>query len=101
MNEFKGTKENWHIDINSCVHSDNEYQEIKGGEGYYDKFNIDSGFSITGFISNSNANLILAAPDLLQACVELIKFTSEDKTHISRAKLVELTNKAINKALGK
>ena len=100
--EFKGTKQNWYIDRESGVHSDNEYQEIRAGIGHFNRFNVNEGFSVTGFISNNNANLILAAPDLIKSAIDLIEsFEGGITDNIDNYNRLAELKKSVNKALGK
>jgi hypothetical protein len=47
---------------------DDDYREIAGGNGF-----TPNGFSVTGFVSEDDARLLAAAPDLLEACRAMMK----------------------------
>lgn len=90
MRNFKGTQKtgsNWAINVNNPKQTIIENICI-----------IDGPWSDP--IVQADAYLISSSPDLLEVCVELLKFTSETKGHVSRGKLVEMAELAINKALG-
>lgn len=91
MKEFKGTKGEWK------VIQDETYPAL------HQIWNVVYGNEIPTYIartcyairSESNAQLIAAAPDLLEACLNL-----ENDNNSIPAHAWELIQKAINKALG-
>lgn len=67
--EFKGTKKNWRVNDtdNKIFGGTDNYTQITAGSGFYDfNGNIQSGFNLTGYISNENALLISKAPEMLE-----------------------------------
>lgn len=69
MEKFKGTPGPWRIDDKDPTFSalaGDTYHLIKAGGGYHDD-EKNKGFSISGFMSIHDANLISAAPELLEA----------------------------------
>lgn len=100
MKEFKGTPGKWNLV--EVVDSTNKGEQVAFIQTEKYAFDISAveRKEIDRHEFTSNAKLIAASPDLLNACIELIKFTSEHKDHIKREELVKLTQSAINKALG-
>lgn len=47
------------------------YRHLTAGKGYYES-ETGRGFTLSGFMSDSDANLIVAAPDLLEAAQNLM-----------------------------
>lgn len=99
MKDFKGTKGKWQMTTSAleCDHN-TEVATIWGdsehGEGATLIAHIDKGAGNEKAISN--AQLITAAPELLEACI--IALSSID---IEDVKAYDIVNKAVNKALGK
>lgn len=49
---------------------DHDYRFIDAGLGFYSKEN--TGFGITGYISEADAKILAAAPELLEACEDAL-----------------------------
>lgn len=107
--EFKGTKGNWTTEQTNKVESGLDVVIKSNNEviGWLYSKNITSNKKEL----EANANLIAAAPELLEACKEvlrlkdLIEYPQEtNQEHLGEAKAITLmlgkTQKAINKALG-
>ncbi|HGY2266228.1 TPA: hypothetical protein ACNVDL_001785 [Morganella morganii] len=91
--EFKGTPGPWEItdDVESNRHTASDtYHHIGAGKWFHDDFS-NTGFGISGFMSIHDAKLIAAAPDLLDALIELRKLVVYH----------DQADAAINKALGR
>ena len=96
MGKFKGTKKPWRIaddDPTFSALASDTYHQIKAGRGYHDDED-NAGFGIHGFMSINDANLIAAAPELLEA-LQIICFY-EDIPQGQR----DVAEAAIAKALG-
>lgn len=98
MEKFKGTKGKWQLTTSAleCDHN-SEVATIWGdnfyGEGAYLIAHIDNSPGIEKGIAN--AQLIAAAPELLNACKEALKYVScEEPAHY-------ILTEAIEKAIGK
>jgi hypothetical protein len=93
MAEFKGTKGPWEIGkYNSCVISKNdESLSIRGSVGE-DAIEYYGGNLICESVSKSNAKLIAAAPELLEALIEVVKIS--DRNHIAWDKAKSAIKKA-------
>lgn len=101
-NEFKGTKGQWCVcdeDITFSHVAHDTYHQIKAGCGYHDA-RENKGFCISGFMSISDAKLIAAAPELLDACQWLL-MALRDGTSMDVEIGKEKAESAIEKALGK
>lgn len=97
-NEFKGTKGPWRIDDNDPTFQHvacDTYHQIRGGKGYFDRIE-GSGFGISGIFSIHDANLIAAAPDLLDALQDALHTHDKHGEHSEW----DFAREAINKALG-
>ena len=95
--EFKGTKGKWrHSKMYDLVTTSKE-GIVEGSKTICD-INKDVSFDYSGKEALANTQLIVAAPELLKACKELISLLSfhgyNNATEISEG------NSAINKALG-
>ncbi len=91
--EFKGTPGPWEITdyVESNRYTASEtYHHIGAGKWFHDDYS-NTGFGLSGYMSIHDAKLIAAAPDLLEALIELRKLV----THHDQA------DAAINKALGR
>ncbi|MBT0337422.1 hypothetical protein [Morganella morganii] len=91
--EFKGTPGPWEVtdDVESNRHTASDtYHHIGAGKWFHDDFS-NTGFGISGFMSIHDAKLISAAPDLLDALIELRKLVVYH----------DQADAAINKALGR
>ena len=53
--------------IENLTDQGDNYRCLSAGKGYFES-ETGRGFLLYGFISESDANLIVAAPDLLEAC---------------------------------
>ena len=107
-NEFKGTKGPWRIDDNDPTFqhvASDTYHQIRGGDGHFDRVN-GSGFGISGILSIHDANLIAAAPDILEALQDMLsgwKYIRDqhgDLYGVGWDRAQDKANTAINKALG-
>ncbi|OBU11732.1 hypothetical protein [Morganella psychrotolerans] len=90
--ELKNTPAPWAIlDDIECNHStaSETYHHIGAGKWFHDDYS-NTGFGLSGYMSIHDARLITAAPDLLEALIELRKLVA----HHDQA------DAAINKALG-
>ncbi len=89
---FKGTPAPWaildDIECNRPTASET-YHHIGAGKWFHDDYS-NTGFGLSGYMSIHDARLITAAPDLLEALIELRKLVA----HHDQA------DAAINKALG-
>ena len=73
--EFKGTKGKWRLvtkDENIIFGGLDNYNSIVAGCGYYDSYETNLGFSISGYISKENALLISKAPEMLELLQSLV-----------------------------
>lgn len=73
--------------------TDENYREIKAGKGFFDEKNPDGNFMITGYISPSDAKLMAAAPDLLEA-LQLINESGIMISDEITAKMISAIKKA-------
>ena len=90
--EFKGTPGPWEITdyVESNRYTASEtYHHIGAGKWFHDDYS-NTGFGLSGYMSIHDARLIAAAPELLEALIELRKLVA----HHDQA------DAAINKALG-
>lgn len=101
MEEFKGTPGPW-INVGGWVDAK------KSGDLSSIICAIDSVASINPeSVNDANANLISAAPELLEACLRLrgqlyaAGYDSKEKSLNPTEELLHQTEQAINKALGK
>lgn len=105
MKEFKGTPGPWfvsdnHSEVNEKL-SDKGYHFISTESGFYSDEH-DSGFELAGCISIADANLIAAAPDLLEALQCAIDHVREQAKHDGLAfGHLQVCQKAIARSLGK
>lgn len=91
--EKKFTPGNWKVGkFDSTVISDETPEKYIGASGYND-IDYYGGFLIAESISNHDANLIAAAPDMLEALLSI----ENDNNQIPAA-IWEMRNKAIAKA---
>lgn len=70
------------------------YLQIAAGEGYTLGGN---GFGITGYISEADARLIVAAPDLLASCRSLLKYARAGNAD---REMIDVASVAIARATG-
>lgn len=95
MKEFKGSK-NWRCgndDIGTEGLSVNNYEFISAEGGYH----VDStnrGFGIATYMCKEDKNLIIAAPDLLEALIAVVRVADRATDEFAMARA------AIAKALG-
>lgn len=110
MEKFKGTPGPWfvsdnHSEVNEKL-SDKGYHFISTESGFYSDEH-DSGFEIAGCISIADANLIAAAPDLLEALQDIVRSSQafhsalEFDHEFDGVALYDNAVKAIARALGK
>lgn len=107
MESFKGTPGPWRIDDKDPTFSalaGDTYHQIKAGHGYHDD-EYNAGFGIQAYMSIHDANLIAAAPELLEALQNLISGCEGMADAgmfdmICHGDEIEAANAAINKALG-
>jgi hypothetical protein len=81
---------------------DHSYWHIDAGGGYYSK--VGTGFNIAGCISEADARLISAAPDLLEAVsffVTLMEMDNVPKELLKANVAYQKAKAAIAKATGK
>ena len=90
------TKGPWTTDLSNSVHEENKYQGIVAGEPY--SFGQD-GFNVTGFISDADANLIKAAPEMLELLIAFTKAVPNDGSYNYQA-CMSKANDLITKATG-
>lgn len=89
MEELKHTPGPWRLDDNvHCDVTDSKYHCIDAGNGYH-----PYGFHIAEFLREADARLIAAAPDLLEALIEMTSPTVS-------AESVRKAERAIAKATG-
>jgi hypothetical protein len=100
MDKFMGTKGRWVHDTDWELYEKDGYSRITSGIGYFDIYSDKpSGFCISGCISDADAKLIAASPELLEAlkylinCNEVMRFKSELPDALEKAK--EVYNKAL------
>jgi hypothetical protein len=55
------------------IYHEHDYYEISSGLGFQ-KDEDGSGFGITGYMNEANAKLIAAAPEILEALIDLERF---------------------------
>ena len=104
--EFNGTPGPWRVSDDNITFSQvasDTYHQISAGAGYcLDDEN--KGFELSGFMSTSDANLIAAAPELLEALQECVYridvLISSGKATNLDIEASKKGNKAILKALG-
>jgi hypothetical protein len=77
-----------------------DYFSIRAGEGFWREEDNSKGFCITGYLSESNAQLIAAAPDLLDVCKSIQSEYTSFNHRLSDENINKLIS-AINKAEGK
>lgn len=102
MKEFKGTKGEWYNEDGMICTKDNI-----DGNVVCERPDIHACRDSNQYWE-ANAKLISAAPELLEACLEVIKIWNEDgeggeiqlKTPIAWYRALRKSEKAINKALG-
>lgn len=79
-------------------HTITDYYTIVAGEGFWRQDENSLGFGLTGYMSEANARLIAAAPDMLEALHQVIRHgLIEQEGYESTLKLVW---DAISKARG-
>jgi hypothetical protein len=102
--EAKHTPGPWELDGPSAAHvTDEDYHNIRAGCGFWAeaKDQREPGFSLSGHMSTADARLIAAAPDLLEALIEL-----EDQADLSLdyrpefRRAIASAHSAIVKAIG-
>lgn len=87
MGTFKGTKGPWEIgNHNSCVISKNDESLIIRGAVGEDAIKYYGGNLICESVSQANAKLIAAAPELLEALIEIVRISDRKHNAWDRAK---------------
>lgn len=99
MKEFKGTPGPWSLNKHDIFseHVSDEYNFISAVCSYLDK-QTKKGFMLSGCVSTSDAQLIAAAPDLLEALQNMV--TSYEFEASSDNPSLLAARAAISKALG-
>jgi len=90
------TKGPWVTDKTLSTHVENEYQGILAGQPY--SFGKE-GFNLSGFISDADANLIKAAPEMFELLIAFTKAVPNDGSYNYQACMSKATD-LITKALG-
>ena len=95
MKEFKGTRGEWimHPKANGNVISKDEGRVVSNCMGYSTSINSDKARDE----NLANAKLIIAAPDLLEACILMKNNGFQTPSNKDYNKLVEAINKATSK----
>lgn len=96
--EFKGTKGPWRIgddDVSFEHVAHDTYHQICAGGGYHNA-RENNGFGLSGFMSIYDAQLISAAPELLEALQDALHAHDKHGEHSEW----DFAREAINKALG-
>lgn len=108
MDKFKGTPSPWRVDDQDPTFygvASDTYHQIKAGAGYLVE-GENKGFGLSGIMSIHDANLIAAAPALLEALQEMVEIVKKnsypqpDKPSSNYAR-AEAAQAVIAKALGK
>lgn len=99
MEEFKGTPAPWRVDDQDPTFhgvASDTYHQIKAGAGYL-VGGENKGFGLSGIMSIHDANLIAAAPELLEALKDALHAYDKHGEHSEW----DFARSAIAKALGK
>ena len=99
MSKTKFTPGPWETDLATGTEYEN-FRCIKAGVGYFSMTGGDPniGFSLIGFISKENADLMTAAPDLYEALLILLARIKEHPESLYPA--IDNANAALAKARG-
>lgn len=76
---------------------DQEYPTI---HGIWSKTEFPTYVARTCFASDRNANLIAAAPEMLEVLQDIVNFKKEEESLVTRIEISEKIKKVINRALG-
>ena len=95
MKEFKGSK-NWRCGNAESPHLANEGYDFISAEGGFHKEKTNRGFGIATFMCKEDKNLIVAAPDLLEALQDALHAFDKHGEHSEW----DFARAAIAKALG-
>jgi len=94
MTKFKGTRGEWFNDLPSSTRLEGLLTnacDVANEEGKY----VATVYGNTPKICKANAKLIAAAPELIEALQDLIRYCEENNSHAE----LELAYEALNKAL--
>lgn len=93
MRKFKGSK-NWRCGNKESPHlANHSYEFINSERGYHNE-KTNRGFGIATFMCKEDKNLIIAAPDLLEALIAVVRVADRETDEFDMARA------AIAKALG-
>lgn len=92
---MKHTPGPWKHNTDFHLYKKDEYSEISAGNGY-----PPYGFSIQTVISDADAKVIAAAPELLAALIGLVNDVRNKPNDTRYATHIKIAEAAINKATG-
>lgn len=103
MKEFKGTPGPWEVttwtDQLFAEVANENYHQVSSGRGFFDD-ESKNGFGFAGLMSQHDANLIAAAPDLLEALQAMLSKAYKQNWNDQYPDEVSKAQAAISKALG-
>ena len=101
MKEFKGTQGEWLFDESLYVDTERE-AVVETSQGSWTIAKVQDGSrNNNSEVIRANAQLIAAAPELLNASIQALRFIQKTGINYDNAEIYNEINKAINKALGK